>query len=103
MAWSYASIAWAAYRGDALSGSNKALLYLLIFTLCALSRWTPRRALWMTTAYTVAVGAVGGTCPDGAADVLVVDAVDAAPGSDAPPQADSTRVDAVVRLSSSAR
>ena len=59
VAWSYVSIAWAAYRGDALSGSNKALLYLLIFTLCALSRWTPRRALWMTTAYTVAVGAVG--------------------------------------------
>ena len=59
VAWSYASIAWAAYRGDALSGSNKALLYLLIFTVCALSRWTPRRALWMTTAYTVAVGAVG--------------------------------------------
>ena len=59
VAWSYASIAWAAYRGDALSGSNKALLYLLIFTLCAVSRWTPRRALWMTTVYTVAVGAVG--------------------------------------------
>src|ERR1700755_1916100 len=57
--WSYASIAWAAYRGDALSGSNKALLYLLVFALCALSRWTPRRALWMTTAYTVAVGGVG--------------------------------------------
>ncbi|HET7050193.1 MAG TPA: O-antigen ligase family protein [Solirubrobacteraceae bacterium] len=57
--WSYASIAWAAYRGDALSGSNKALLYLLIFALCAVSRWTPRRALWMVTAYTVAVGAVG--------------------------------------------
>jgi hypothetical protein len=59
VAWSYASIAWAAYRGDALSGSNKALLYLLIFALCAVSRWTPRRALWMTTTYTVAVGAVG--------------------------------------------
>src|SRR5690349_9172847 len=59
VAWSYASIAWAAYRGDALSGSNKALLYLLVFALCAVSRWTPRRALWMTTAYTVAVGAVG--------------------------------------------
>jgi hypothetical protein len=59
VAWSYASIAWAAYRGDALSGSNKALLYLMIFALCAVSRWTPRRALWMTTAYTVAVGAVG--------------------------------------------
>ncbi|MGZ4233425.1 MAG: O-antigen ligase family protein, partial [Solirubrobacteraceae bacterium] len=57
--WSYASIAWAAYRGDALAGSNKALLYLVIFALCAVSRWTPRRALWMTTAYTVAVGAVG--------------------------------------------
>jgi hypothetical protein len=57
--WSYASIAWAAYRGDALTGSNKALLYLMIFALGAVSRWTPRRALWMTTAYTVAVGAVG--------------------------------------------
>lgn len=59
VAWSYASIAWAAYRGDALTGSNKALLYLLIFALCAVLRWTPRRALWMTTAYTFAVGAVG--------------------------------------------
>jgi hypothetical protein len=57
--WSYASITWAAYRGDALTGSNKALLYLMIFALCAVSRWTPRRALWMTTVYTVAVGAVG--------------------------------------------
>jgi O-Antigen ligase len=59
VAWSYASIAWSAYRGDALSGSNKALLYLLIFALCAVSRWTPRRALWMLTVYAVAVGAVG--------------------------------------------
>ena len=59
VAWSYASIAWAGYRGDALSGSNKALLYLLIFTVCALSRWTPRRALWMLAVYTVAAGAVG--------------------------------------------
>jgi hypothetical protein len=59
VAWSYASIAWAAYRGDALSGSNKALLYLTIFALCALARWTPRRALWMLTAYTVGVGVVG--------------------------------------------
>ncbi|MGZ4225490.1 MAG: O-antigen ligase family protein [Solirubrobacteraceae bacterium] len=59
VAWSYASIAWASYRGDALTGSNKALLYLLVFALCAVSRWTPRRALWMVTAYTVAVGAVG--------------------------------------------
>ena len=57
--WSYASIAWADYGGDALAGSNKALLYLLIFTLCAVSRWTPRRGLWMLTAYTLAVGAVG--------------------------------------------
>jgi O-Antigen ligase len=59
VAWSYASIEWAAYRGDALTGSNKALLYLTIFALCALTRWTPRRALWMLTAYTVGVGAVG--------------------------------------------
>ncbi len=27
VAWSYVSIAWAAYRGDALTGSNKALMY----------------------------------------------------------------------------
>ena len=38
VAWSYASIAWASYRGDALTGSNKALLYLLS------SRCVPCRA-----------------------------------------------------------
>jgi O-Antigen ligase len=44
-AWSYATIAWAAVPGDALSGSNKGLLYLLAFGLLAC--WPLRaQSLW---------------------------------------------------------
>lgn len=58
VAWSYASIAWANYQGIALSGSNRALMYLLLFALLAMVRWTPRRALWMLVAWAVAVGVI---------------------------------------------
>ena len=44
-AWSYATIAWAAVRGSAWDGSNKGLLYMLVFAL--LASWpTTGRALW---------------------------------------------------------
>ncbi len=44
-AWSYASIGWAAAPGDAWNGSNRALLYLLVFAL--LASWpTSRTAVW---------------------------------------------------------
>jgi hypothetical protein len=56
--WSYASMAWAAYPGAALEGSNRALLYLILFAALALVRWTPRRALWMLTAYCLGIGVI---------------------------------------------
>jgi hypothetical protein len=56
--WSYASIAWARYPGAALSGSNKTLLYLLLFCSLALMRWTPRRLLWALVAYALGIGAI---------------------------------------------
>jgi O-Antigen ligase len=45
VAWSYLSIAWAASPGDALTGSNRALLYLLVFAVFACTSWRPRDAL----------------------------------------------------------
>ncbi len=54
--WSYASIAWSASPGDALGGSNRTLLYLLVFTLFALLPWTPASALVTLTLYVLGVG-----------------------------------------------
>jgi O-Antigen ligase len=46
-AWSFASIAWAASPGDAWNGSNRDLLYLLVFVL--LAAWpTTSTAVWPT-------------------------------------------------------
>jgi O-antigen ligase len=58
-AFSYLSIAWAGYQGDALTGSNRTLLYLLVFAVFALTPWTGPRGLVTLVAYAVAVGAVG--------------------------------------------
>jgi hypothetical protein len=43
--WSFASILWAGTPGDALEGSQRALLYLICFVLFALLPWTPRALL----------------------------------------------------------
>ena len=59
VAFSYASIAWAASPGDALTGSNRALLYLLVFAAFARVAWRERQALAVLTVYALAVGAVG--------------------------------------------
>ncbi|MHB8658216.1 MAG: O-antigen ligase family protein [Solirubrobacteraceae bacterium] len=59
VAWSYASITWAASPGDALSGSNRALLYLEVFTVLSLAPWTVARAAAMLMCFALAVGAVG--------------------------------------------
>ncbi len=56
--WSYASIAWAQYPGLALEGSNRALLYLLMFALMTTLPWTPRAALLALTTFAVGVGAI---------------------------------------------
>jgi len=57
--WSYLSITWAGYKGDALTGSNRALLYLIVFALFAVTPWTPGRALAVLLVYAIGVGLVG--------------------------------------------
>ncbi|MCU1244907.1 MAG: hypothetical protein JWN02_817 [Acidobacteria bacterium] len=59
LVWSYASIAWAAYPGDALTGSNRTLLYFLVFAAFLLTPWRPRQALATLSAYAVSIGVIG--------------------------------------------
>ena len=58
-AWSYLSITWAQSPGDALQGSNKTLLYLLLFALLVLLPWTPEGAAVALVTFVVGVGVVG--------------------------------------------
>ncbi|MBV9310593.1 MAG: hypothetical protein JOZ73_07170 [Solirubrobacterales bacterium] len=57
--WSYLSILWAGYPGDALTGSNRALMYWLVFAVFALAPWSEQRALWLLVAYVVGLGVIG--------------------------------------------
>ena len=59
VAWSYLSMTWAQYPGIALEGSNRALLYLLIFTLLTALPWTRETALGAILLFAVGVGIVG--------------------------------------------
>ncbi len=56
--WSYLSIAWAGSPGDALQGSNRALLYLLVFALLVSLPWTPQSALAVLSSFVVGVGVI---------------------------------------------
>ncbi|MGI8714999.1 MAG: O-antigen ligase family protein [Solirubrobacteraceae bacterium] len=56
VAWSYLSITWAAAPGTALEGSNRALLYLIIFALMAGLPWSPRAALIALVVFAVGIG-----------------------------------------------
>jgi O-Antigen ligase len=58
VAWSYLSIAWAGYQGDALEGSNRALLYLLVFALFAVLPWKSENALWTLVLFVLAVAVI---------------------------------------------
>ena len=58
VAWSYLSIAWAQAPGVALSGSNRALLYLLVFATMLMLPWTPRAALDALLAFAIGVGVI---------------------------------------------
>jgi hypothetical protein len=58
VAWSYASVAWATDKGAAVTGSNRALLYLLLLWLFATLEWTRRRLELALTAYLLGVGAL---------------------------------------------
>lgn len=53
-----ASIGWADVRGDAWLGADRGLLYLLLFTLCALLPWRPRTAVLALGVFGVGVVAV---------------------------------------------
>jgi hypothetical protein len=57
--WSYLSMAWAQYPGNALDGANQALLYLLVFAIMLLLPWTAPAALATMLAYTVGIGVIG--------------------------------------------
>lgn len=56
VAFSYLSIAWAPAPGDALDGSNRALLYLLLFALFAVLPWRDWTALAALSAYALGIG-----------------------------------------------
>jgi Flp pilus assembly protein TadD len=58
VAWSYLSISWAQSPGDALQGSNRALLYLVVFALFARLPWTPGAALFALLVFAVGVGTI---------------------------------------------
>jgi hypothetical protein len=59
VAWSYLSMTWAQYPGIALEGSNRALLYLLIFTLLTALPWTKETILGAILLFAVGVGIIG--------------------------------------------
>jgi O-antigen ligase/polysaccharide polymerase Wzy-like membrane protein/tetratricopeptide repeat protein len=58
VAWSYLSIAWAASPGDALTGSNRALLYFLVFATMLVLPWTGRGALVALLTFVLGIGVV---------------------------------------------
>jgi hypothetical protein len=59
VAWSYLSMTWAQYPGAALDGSNRALLYLLIFALLTALPWTKETVLGALLLFAVGLGIVG--------------------------------------------
>lgn len=58
VAWSYLSMAWAQYPGLALDGSNRALLYLLVFATLTALPWTRETALGAILLFALGVGVV---------------------------------------------
>jgi hypothetical protein len=58
VAWSYLSITWAASPGDALTGSNRALMYLLVFALFACTPWQPRDSLVVMLVWALGIGVI---------------------------------------------
>jgi hypothetical protein len=56
VAWSYLSISWAASPGDALTGSNRALLYLILFSQFAVLRWERRTLRIALSGFSLGIG-----------------------------------------------
>jgi hypothetical protein len=57
--WSFASILWAGTPADALEGSQRALAYLVWFTVFALLPWTPRAVLAAVLAFVATMTVIG--------------------------------------------
>jgi hypothetical protein len=58
VAWSYLSMTWAPYAGLALQGSNRALLYLLLFALMGVLPWRRETGLLMLLLYATGIGVI---------------------------------------------
>ena len=58
VAWSYLSMSWAAYPGLALEGSNRALLYLLMFAIMAVVPWRRQTALLVIGTFASGIGVI---------------------------------------------
>jgi O-Antigen ligase len=56
--WSYLSITWAQAPGTALQGSNRALLYLIVFALMAVLPWRAKTAVIALAVFTLGVGII---------------------------------------------
>jgi hypothetical protein len=56
--WSYTSVLWAGDKGTALTGSHRALLYLVVFGLFAGLAWTTRRLELALLVYLLGLGAL---------------------------------------------
>jgi hypothetical protein len=57
--WSFASILWAGTPADALEGSQRALAYLVCFTVFVLLPWTPRALLAGVLAFVATMTVIG--------------------------------------------
>lgn len=58
--WAFGSIAWADVRGDAWSGADRVLLYLVVFGLFLVLRWRTATATIVLGAYVLATALVAG-------------------------------------------
>jgi hypothetical protein len=56
--WCYLSILWAQSQGTALEGSNRALLYLLVFAVMLVLPWTSESALVAVLVFAIGIGAI---------------------------------------------
>jgi len=58
-AWSFVSITWAGARGDAWEAADRALIYLVVFTLFAVLPWTATQATGVLVAFVLATALAG--------------------------------------------
>ncbi len=58
LAWSYLSMSWAQVPGWALEGSNRTLLYVLLFALFLVLPWTAETAMTALVIYAIGIGAI---------------------------------------------